>query len=281
MDLLVVSGVSKSYQSERTLWGKITRSLALHDISFKMQDGECLGIVGESGSGKSTLGKLVLGLERTDKGQILFQNRDWLNESAKDAHALRRNLQAVFQNCYDTLNPRMTARQIIAEPLLNYERHSARKLDLICLEWLEAVGLRASDADKLPHQFSGGQQQRLCIARALAMQPKLIVLDEAVSSLDRILQAQILELFQHLKQKYRLSYLFISHDIKATRYLSDRIVVMDRGEIVDWAESPNHLEQLRHPSSRKLLDSQLPTHPDQRTRQVERRNIERQEAIIY
>lgn len=279
--MLEVSGASKSYQSERTLWGKITRSMVLHDISFKMQDGECLGIVGESGSGKSTLGKLVLGLERADKGRILFQNRDWLNESAKDAHALRRNMQSVFQNCSDTLNPRMTARQIIAEPLLNYERHSARKLDLICLEWLEAVGLRTSDADKLSHQFSGGQQQRLCIARALALQPKLIVLDEAVSSLDRILQAQILELFQHLKQKYRLSYLFISHDIKATRYLSDRVAVMDRGEIVDWADSPNRIEQMRHPASRKLLDSQLPTHPDQRTKRAEGRNaVERKEAVI-
>ncbi|MDQ0875702.1 nickel transport system ATP-binding protein [Paenibacillus sp. V4I3] len=269
MNLLEVSGVSKSYQSERTLWGKTTHSMVLHDISFDMLEGECLGIVGESGSGKSTLGKLVLGLVRPDKGRILFQKRDWLNESARDAHALRRNLQAVFQNCSDALNPRMTARQIIAEPLLNYERYSARKLDLVCLEWLDAVGLASSDADKLPHQFSGGQQQRLCIARALALHPKLIVLDEAVSSLDRILQAQILELLQHFKMKYRLSYLFISHDIKATRYLSDRVAVMDRGEIVDWADSPNHLEQLQHSASRKLLDSQLPSHPDQRTRRIE------------
>lgn len=269
MNLLEVSGVSKSYQSERTLWGKTTRSMVLHDISLEILEGECLGIVGESGSGKSTLGKLVLGLVRPDKGRILFQKRDWLNESSRDAHALRRNLQAVFQNCSDALNPRMTARQIIAEPLLNYERYSARKLDLVCLEWLDAVGLVASDADKLPHQFSGGQQQRLCIARALALHPKLIVLDEAVSSLDRILQAQILELLQHFKMKYRLSYLFISHDIKATRYLSDRVAVMDRGEIVDWADSPNHFEQLQHSASRKLLDSQLPSHPDQRTRRVE------------
>lgn len=280
MNLLEVSGVSKSYQSERIIWGKTTRrTMVLHDISFELQDGECLGIVGESGSGKSTLGKVVLGLLRPDKGRILFQNRNWLNESARDVHAIRRNLQAVFQNCSDALNPRMTARQIIAEPLLNYERYSARKLDLVCLEWLDAVGLGASEADKLPHQFSGGQQQRLCIARALALHPKLIVLDEAVSSLDRLLQAQILELLQHFKQKYRLSYLFISHDIKATRYLSDRVAVMDRGEIVDWANSPNRLEQLQHSASRKLLDSQLASHPEQRTRRVEGRNIERQ-AII-
>jgi nickel transport system ATP-binding protein len=269
MHLLKVAGLAKSYRSERNLWGSLSRFQVLKDITFELQEGECLGIVGESGSGKSTLGKLVLGLERPDEGHISLQGVDWLNAPSNQRHTLRRNLQAVFQNSTDAVNPRMTARQIIAEPLLNYERLSAAELNRICLDWLEAVGLAATDADKLPHQFSGGQQQRLCIARSLVLRPKLIVLDEAVSSLDRLLQAQILELLKHFKHKYKLSYLFISHDIKATRYLSDRIMVMDQGTIVEQASCSEGLGQLRHPVSRKLLDSQLPEHPDQRSRRSE------------
>ncbi|WP_370636314.1 ABC transporter ATP-binding protein [Cohnella sp. CFH 77786] len=258
--------MSKTYMVERRLWGAPLRFSALRRVSLHLKPGECLGIAGESGSGKSTLGKLILGLERPDEGAIRFQGTDWLNGPASVRHMLRRDLQAVFQDSGEALNPRMTARQIIAEPLRNYERLTKRELERACLEGLEAVGLCEADAGKLPHQFSGGQQQRLCIARALALRPKLIVLDEAVSSLDRMLQAQILELLRRLRSEFRLSYLFITHDIKAARYLADRLVVMDRGEIVERLDDLQTLAALSHPASRRLWESQLPEHPSGRKR---------------
>ncbi|MDF2659318.1 MAG: nikE [Paenibacillus sp.] len=269
MTLLELAGVSKSYVKERGLLGSANRYAALHPASFSLEAGECLGIVGASGSGKSTLGKLILGLEQPDEGTIRFRGADWLNASAAERHRLRRDLQAVFQNSGDALNPRMNVRQIVAEPLLNYERLTKRELERACLDALEAVGLSAAEAGKLPHQLSGGQQQRVCIARALTLRPKLIVLDEAVSSLDRMLQAQILELLRRLRSEHRLSYLFITHDMKAARYLADRLIVMDQGDIVERLDSLTALESLSHPASRRLLEARLPGHPSGRKRIME------------
>lgn len=280
MRLLEVTNVSKSYVMERRLWGTPQRFTALCRASFHIEPGECLGIVGESGSGKSTLGKLILGLEQPDDGAIQFQGANWLKGRAGERHKLRRDLQAVFQNSSNALNPRMSARQIVTEPLLNYERLTNRELERACLDNLEAVGLCAADAVKLPHQFSGGQQQRLCIARALVLRPKLIVLDEAVSSLDRMLQAQIMELLQLLRSEYKLSYIFISHDIKATRFLADRLVVMNRGEIVERLDHSPDFASLSHPASRRLLDAQLPEHPSERKRAVDKeQGLQYREAI--
>ncbi|WP_248925863.1 ABC transporter ATP-binding protein [Paenibacillus hamazuiensis] len=280
MKLLDVTNLSKSYVKERRLWGASQRFTALQRASFSLEPGECLGIVGESGSGKSTLGKLILGLEQPDEGAIRFQGADWLNGASGVRYKLRRDLQAVFQNSGDALNPRMTARQIVAEPLLNYERLTKREIERACLDGLEAVGLSAADADKLPHQFSGGQQQRLCIARALALRPKLIVLDEAVSSLDRMLQTQILELLRRLRSEHKLSYIFISHDLKATRYLADRLIVMDRGEIVERLDRISNIGSLSHPASKRLLEAQLPEHPSGRKRIAENdQNLQYREAI--
>lgn len=281
MPLLEVSNLSKSYVRERRLWGSSTRFTALNRASFHLESGECLGIVGESGSGKSTLGKLVLGLERPDEGAVRLLGADWLNASPGLKHRLRRDLQAVFQNSGDSLNPRMTAKQIIAEPLLNYERLTKRELERACLEGLEAVGLSEADSGKRPHQFSGGQQQRLCIARALALRPKLVVLDEAVSGLDRLLQTQILELLRRLRSDFKLSYLFISHDMNATRHLADRLLVIDRGEIVERVDRLAALGSLSHPASSKLLEAKLPNHPSGRKKiKASRESLQYERASV-
>ncbi|WP_370639063.1 ABC transporter ATP-binding protein [Cohnella sp. REN36] len=230
----------------------------LRSVSLSMKEGECLAIVGESGSGKSTLAKLILGLEAPDEGRIRFMGIDMHTASRRQIHAIRRQLQGVFQNSGDALNPRMTAGKIVTEPLRNYERLDSaemrqRQHDLLC-----SVGLSPKGSGKYPHQFSGGQQQRLNIARALALSPKLIVLDEVVSSQDPAIQLRLLELLHDLKIRLGLSYLFITHDIRAAVFLADRLIVMDRGCVVEHTDIPRELEGLRHPASRKLLDALLP-----------------------
>ncbi|MBD0384236.1 ABC transporter ATP-binding protein [Paenibacillus sedimenti] len=264
MSLLQLRNISKSYPKQTGLWKKNEALQVLEDISFELEEGECLGIVGESGSGKSTLCKLILGLEKPSGGMIRFHGADWHQTSPKQQHTLRRNLQAVFQDSYHALNPRMKAGQIISEPIRNYERLSAREMKIRQVELLEAVGLGEEDLNKFPHQFSGGQQQRLNIARALALRPKLIVFDEAVSSLDVLIQAQILELLQDLADNYGLAYIFVTHDIKAACFISDRLIVMDQGRIVERLDNMAHIEELRHPASRRLLDSRLAEHPGDR-----------------
>lgn len=266
MSLLEATGLCKSYPLEGSGWNQHHRFKALDGISFKLNDGESLGVIGESGSGKSTLGRLILGLEKPDSGSVVFLGTEMHKCSDKRMHTLRRNMQAVFQDCHHALNPRMYAGAIIGEPLRNYERLSPLEMKRIQGELLETVGLSAAgDMDKYPHQFSGGQQQRLNIARALALRPKLIVLDEAVSSLDMMIQAQILGLLSDLKERFGLSYLFITHDLQAACSICDRFIVMDRGQIAEKCEDISKTESLRHPASRKLLDAQLASHPGERT----------------
>lgn len=264
MSLLELEQVSRIYGNTGGFWTKNQPLHAVSGISFAMEEGERIGIAGESGSGKSTLGKLILGLERPDTGTIRFQGIDWLQASPRQRHRLRRNLQAVFQDYRHALNPRLTAGQVIAEPIRNYERLTAAELKRRQIELMEAVGLREPDLDKRPDQFSGGQQQRLNIARAIALRPKLIVFDEAVSSLDMLIQAQILELLNDLAQQFKLSYLFITHDLRAACCLCSRILVMEQGRIAESLDDPGQMGQLVHPASRKLLNAQLIEHPRER-----------------
>ena len=261
--ILSVHHLTKTYQLRMGWGGQRHRIQALRDVSIKLQSGTCLGIVGASGAGKSTLGRLILGLERPDAGEIWFQGKELGNLSSQDWHCVRREMQVVFQDSFSAVNPRLTAQAIICEPLQNYLNLSASEASHQTIQLLETVGLTASDASKYPHQFSGGQLQRVTIARAIALKPKLIVLDEPVANLDMSIQAQILDLLLHLKQQFDLSYLFITHDLSAVAYLADAIAVMQSGEIV---ESLNHvnLNQLTHPYSHQLLAAQLPTHPRDR-----------------
>ncbi|WP_312148714.1 nickel import ATP-binding protein NikE [Paenibacillus odorifer] len=264
MCLLELKEVSHSYGRNLAFSKSASKTSVLTDISLTLKQGTCLGLLGSSGAGKSTLGKVILGLEQPRKGQVLFQGQDLYQMKATGHRDIRRNLQVVFQDCHSAVNPRMTAEQIIGEPLDNYERFTPSEQKRIIGEVLEKVGLKASDMLKLPHQFSGGQLQRINIARAIVLKPKLIVLDESVSSLDRINQAQIIQLFSQLKQSSGLSYVFITHDIKAAFALSDQLVVLDQGQIKGRFEPKERIFASSEQSVRALLGSALCDHPANR-----------------
>ncbi|MBD2871894.1 nickel import ATP-binding protein NikE [Paenibacillus arenilitoris] len=260
MSLLHVSHVTHGYSAFR-LFRRAKRSNVLTDVSLSIEPGQCLGLLGTSGAGKSTLGKVILGLEKPQQGQVLFQGVDLYAAHASDRNKLRRDLQVVFQDCYSSVNPRMNAEQIIGEPLLNYEPLSKQEHIRRVEELLEIVGLHPEDRSKYPHQFSGGQLQRINIARAIALKPKMIVLDEAVSSLDMVTQSDILALLCDLKTNFGLSYLFITHDIKAAYHISDALAVMEQGKLAVYCADKEQFMGLQHPSVQKLVQSMLPEHP--------------------
>ncbi|MCZ8511860.1 nickel import ATP-binding protein NikE [Paenibacillus filicis] len=265
MSLLQVKDVTHAYASSTLFWQSKRHAPVLSGVSLTIEPGKCLGLLGTSGAGKSTLGKVILGLEKPQKGQVLFQGMNLYDTDASARRRLRRDLQVVFQDCYSSVNPRMTAEQIIGEPLQNYESLSSKEQKRTVGELLERVGLNADDMTKHPHQFSGGQLQRINIARAIALKPKLIVLDEAVSSLDMVTQSHILALLSDLKSTYGLSYLFITHDIKAAYSISDALAVMEKGEVVEFCEDKAQFLQSPHPGVRNLVQSILSEHPRYRS----------------
>ncbi len=206
---------------------------ALDDVSISLKASSTLAVVGESGSGKSTLARCLLQLHPFDSGEVLFEGQDLAKLDAKSLRAMRKNLQMVFQDPFASLNPRMRVGEIVGEGLLIHGLGNAAEQKNKMQQMLERVGLSASDALKYPHQFSGGQRQRIGIARALVLQPKVVVCDEPVSALDVSVQAQILLLLKELQQEMQLSYVFISHDLRVVRHVADEIVVMHKGKIVE------------------------------------------------
>ncbi len=262
--MLDLRNVSRRYSAGNRLWGRNRMTEAVAGVSLSLGEGRCLGLVGESGCGKSTLGRLVLGLEKPDGGEVVFRGHNIHTAPPADRKELRRNLQAVFQDCCGSVNPMHTAGAIIAEPLKNYHRMTPAEEKEMAEELLSKVGLSPWDSRKYPHQFSGGQLQRVCIARAIALRPGLIILDEAVSSLDISVQAQVLNLLADLKEDFKLSYIFISHDIEAVCYISDCIAVMYLGRIVEYIDDPHLIDSLRHPYAIKLMSSVLHPRPGRR-----------------
>ncbi|WHY62116.1 nickel import ATP-binding protein NikE [Cytobacillus firmus] len=265
MSLLQVNQVSFSFNSKKLFKGKDQTNKVLNDISFVIEEGTCLGLIGTSGAGKSTLGKVILGIQHPQQGQVLFQGYDIYKADKATQQKIRRDLQVVFQDSYSAVNPRMTAESIICEPLENYEKLTIADQRKRVIELLERVGLSEKDLKKYPHQFSGGQLQRINIARAIALKPKLIVLDESVSSLDMVTQSLILELLSELKEEFCLSYLFITHDIKAAFSISDQIGVLEKGELVELYDSKDQFFSSKHPTVKRLRDSILAEHPRFRT----------------
>ncbi|SNS93816.1 peptide/nickel transport system ATP-binding protein/nickel transport system ATP-binding protein [Anaerovirgula multivorans] len=263
MSLLKVENVSKVYKSDRFLWGQQRITEAVKNVDLIIEEGTCLGLVGESGCGKSTLGKVILGLLKPNEGEVIFQGKNFCKSNGRRQYGLRRDLQVVFQDYSSSVNPKHNVEKIISEPIRNYLKLSPLEEKKKVLELLEIVGLNQNDIKKYPHQFSGGQLQRICIAKAIALKPKLIVLDEAISSLDVSVQAQILNLLLSLKEQFHLSYLFISHDIEAVSYIADRVAIMYLGRIVEEAENIKNLEELKHPYSKKLLASVLNPYPEE------------------
>lgn len=261
MSLLQVNEVTHSYGARTFFKRKNHSTKVLSNISFSIEEGTCLGMLGTSGAGKSTLGKVILGLEQPHYGQILFQGHDIYKADKKTRQKIRRDLQVVFQDSYSSVNPRMTAERIIAEPLKNYEQLTATEQKRTVIELLERVGLSEKDLKKYPHQFSGGQLQRINIARAISLKPKLIILDEAVSSLDMVTQTLILELLRELKEDYGLAYLFITHDIKAAYTISDTLGVLEKGNLIELYDSKNQFFTSEHSVVREMKSSILAEHP--------------------
>ena len=269
MAVLEAAGLTKHFQARRGIFGGdrgVVR--AVDGISFAIETGRTLGVVGESGCGKTTTAKLVHGLEDPTGGTIRFEGRDLRRLDPAGRRHYRKSVQAVFQDPYASLNPRMRVDAIIAEPLVTNESLPSAEVRGRVLRLLDLVGLPARAADLFPHEFSGGQRQRIAIARALALSPKLIVLDEPVSALDVSIRAQILNLLRDLQVELGLSYLFIAHDLAAVAHMSHTIVVMYLGKIVESGDARTLARTPKHPYTEALFSAALPSHPDERREEI-------------
>ncbi|MFM8678064.1 MAG: ABC transporter ATP-binding protein [Alphaproteobacteria bacterium] len=255
--LLRVENLTKHFPVTAGFFVKreVGRVRAVDDVSFHVGQGETLGLVGESGCGKSTTGRLVLRLIEPTSGQVEIEGRDILSSSPAEMRELRKGMQIVFQDPYSSLNPRMTVEEIILEPLYVQGARPGPDMTRRARKLLETVGLSPNHVIRYPHEFSGGQRQRIGIARALAPQPRFIVCDEAVSALDVSVQAQIVNLLQDLQEEFRLSYLFIAHDLAVVKHISDRVAVMYLGKTVEQADKASLYASPRHPYTQALLAS--------------------------
>jgi oligopeptide transport system ATP-binding protein len=263
--LLRVDGLVKHFTARRDLLGRARGAIkAVDEIDFTVMPGETFALVGESGCGKSTTGRLVLRLIEPDAGTVRFDGRDIAALSSGDMRALRREMQIVFQDPYASLNPRMTVGQMLAEPLAVHGLAAGRARQARIEELLRVVGLAPHHARRFPHEFSGGQRQRIGIARALAVEPKLLVCDEPVSALDVSVRAQVVNLLKDLQARFGLSYIFISHDLALVKHIADRVAVMYLGKIVELAQKDSLFSEPRHPYTQALL-SAIPL-PEPRSR---------------
>jgi oligopeptide/dipeptide ABC transporter ATP-binding protein len=254
--LLEVSGLKKHYPVREGLFGRVTgRVHAVDGISFWIAEGETLGLVGESGCGKSTAGKTLLRLVDPTAGEIRWRGRRIDGLSPAQMRPFRRELQVVFQDPYASLNPRMRAADIVGEPIRNFETASGGEIRERVAGLFEKVGLRPDQMIKYPYEFSGGQRQRLGIARALALKPRLIVCDEPVSALDVSVQAQVINLLMDLQQDMGLSYLFVAHDLGVVEHISHRVAVMYLGQIVELAPTRELFARPQHPYTEALLSA--------------------------
>lgn len=252
--LLEVINVEKEYVSNAGLFGKKASFKAVNDVSFKIYEGETLGLVGESGCGKSTLGNAILQLDKATAGKILYRGKDLTKLSDKEIRELRKEIQIIFQDPYSSLNPRLTVGQAIMEPMKVhklYKTEAERREKAI--EILHRTGLGEEHFNRYPHEFSGGQRQRIGIARTIALQPKLIVCDESVSALDISVQAQVLNLLNELKENFGFTYIFISHDLAVVKYMSDQVLVMNKGQIEEMNEADALYEHPQKEYTKKLI----------------------------
>jgi oligopeptide/dipeptide ABC transporter ATP-binding protein len=261
--------LSKHFAMHKGLFSKSRGAVrAVDGVSFLVERGKTLGVVGESGCGKTTTAKLVLGLEEPTAGSLRFEGTDLASLDTAGRRRYRRAVQAVFQDPYASLNPRMRVGAIVAEPLITHEKVTGGELRKHVERLLDHVGLPARAADLFPHEFSGGQRQRIAIARALALSPALVVLDEPVSALDVSIRAQILNLLRDLQAELGLAYLFIAHDLAAVAHMSHTIAVMYLGRIVEIGAANSVANSARHPYTRALFAAALPSHPDEKREEI-------------
>lgn len=253
-ELLKINHLSKVYQSSGGLFDKKAKVSALQDVSFSLAKGETLGIVGESGCGKSTLGRIISRLDTPTTGEIIYKGEDLAKKSIAKLRPLRKEIQFIFQDPYASLNPRRQIGAIIEEPMrINGIAKAERQARALSL--LEKVGLDKDSYERYPHEFSGGQRQRVVIARALTLQPELIIADEPVSALDVSIQAQVLNLFKELQEELKLTYIFVAHDLGVVRHISDRIAVMYLGKIVEIGKVEDIYNNPQHPYTKALLSA--------------------------
>ncbi|MCM3549729.1 oligopeptide ABC transporter ATP-binding protein [Niallia circulans] len=262
--LLDVRHLSKTFPLKKSKTNKAPSFKAVDDVSFQVFKGETLGIVGESGSGKSTVAKMILQLLEPTNGEIYFLGQNLANQSKAESKATKRRMQAVFQDPYASLNPRMRAKELVTEPLILHKQLNKKNRDDKALELLHEVGLSEQHLNRFPHEFSGGQRQRLSIARAIALKPDLIICDEAVSALDVSIQAQILKLLKSLQTSYGLSYIFIAHGLPTVKQLSNRVAIMHKGKIVEIGETNDIFQSPKHTYTKSLLKAVPPSHPRDR-----------------
>jgi len=253
--ILDVRDLKKSFYSRKGLFGK-DEFQAVKGVSFQLAKGKTLGLVGESGSGKTTIGLLLMRLQQATGGKALFQGKDILSMTEKEFTAYQRKIQIIFQNPYASLNPRFTVGQILMEPM---QIHHIGKDDAerkqMALDLLERVSLPAQAFYRYPHEFSGGQRQRIAIARCLTLKPEILICDESVSALDVSVQAQVLNLLQDLQDEFGLSYIFISHDLSVVKYISDQIMVLNHGDLVEIANSDDLYQSPQHDYTKRLLSA--------------------------
>ncbi|MBI4527923.1 MAG: dipeptide ABC transporter ATP-binding protein [Deltaproteobacteria bacterium] len=256
MNLLEVRNLKKYFPLDGGLFSRHKGEVkAVDDVSLTVEEGETLGLVGESGCGKSTLGRVILRLIEPTAGEIVFEGKDLMELSPRQLREMRREMQIIFQDPYASLNPRMRVGETVGEGLEIHKLATGKKKRDRVMELLNQVGLKEEHYDRYPHEFSGGQRQRIGIARALSVNPRFIIADEPVSSLDVSIQAQIINLLQELQEKMHLTYLFISHDLRVVEHISHRVAIMYLGKIVEIAPSDAIYKDPKHPYTRALLSA--------------------------
>ncbi len=261
--LLEVRHLRKCFPLKKTITGKVTQELiAVDDISFKLNPGETLGIVGESGCGKTTMGRTILKLHQPSGGQIIFDGQDITKAKSQEMRDIRRKMQIIFQDPYSSLPPRSTVGGILSEPVMVHKIVPKEEVKDYVMSLMEKCGLRDYYYERYPHEFSGGQRQRICIARALTVNPRLVVCDEPVSALDVSIQAQIINLLKDLQQSMGLTYLFISHDLSVVKFISDKIGVMYLGAMFEFGAKGDIFSHPLHPYTKALFSAIPNPNPD-------------------